>query len=233
MAKVKQVAKTACTIHGEFGSNGWQYHARWCAEAKASAKPKSKSAKRASTQSAKPTTRRAKKATRKASGVWNDTPSVAWLQTWSDESSNGANHVQACARANRTHGMRVGFANVPTEPMPPSGTQEPTHNKRAARAVKVTAGKVEASSMPAPEFLDRNGRPLHGAALERRVAKLQQAQAAQAAELPTSGHTGDERLDALERVVLTFGESLAKLTELVSDMAAREIERSMAFAARS
>lgn len=279
---------TECKIHGLTfkGPKGLEFHRTWC---KPSAKPKKAKAAKPTkrTSVAGKASKRAPQAGAKKTATkpvetygWDDLPTADWLQVYADE-VGAVDHKRACARAFRATGVRVSWKCELPELPGPSGTTNPTHNRTRPRSAKLTTGRVHAATMPGWDLLDKNGAALHGAALERRVAKLQRAHDAgveeatarlaakypktaaaakrrrdaraevtesereaswddfdaeprvvKTASVPTAGHDVSERLDAFERVMLQFGDTIAVLAELVGDMRQRELEREAVFSTR-
>lgn len=209
-----------CDVHGVTfkSAKGAKFHASWCKASKAgAAKPKASSRK-----AARP--RKAGKRANQASG-YTEMPTASWLKAYEAERRKGANHMQACARTNRAQGTRVGFANVTVDEQgPKAGEAQPTHERSAARGVSVHSGDVKPASMPADWMLDKNGKPLMGAALERRrearerELAVAEAETITSATLPTSGHDTSERMDALERAMIALGERQAKIEDTLGNV---------------
>ena len=97
-------------------------------------------------------------------------------------------------------------------------TPKPQAVKGAKDKVKLTSGDIDASKFPPADLCDRNGKPLHGFALQKRVEKLARTGDApeNTAVVTTTPVTDSIDVVRFEAVEKSVGEMKSILETLVS-----------------
>ncbi len=83
------------------------------------------------------------------------------------------------------------------------------------KKASVTGGKIDASKFPSEDLLDKNGKPLMGFALEKRVQKLSKGKTVTAT--PVADKTDNVRFEKIEHSVGQLTDVVKQLTQAFMD----------------
>ena len=101
-------------------------------------------------------------------------------------------------------------------------TPKPQAVKGAKGTIKVTGGDIDVSKLPPADLCDRNGKPLHGVALEKRVEKLARTgnapeNTAVVTTTPVTDSVDSVRFEAIEKSVGEMKSMFEALLNAVSE----------------